>query len=227
MPLRLTITLRSLLVPALVAGVAAGLVAACLQQLFLVPLILQAEAVELGGAEHVQHGIDRALYTALFDCLGAFGFALLLAAAFSWRSRISWKQGLLWGLAGYASFALAPALGLPPELPGVEAAPLLGRQIWWIAAALATAGGIACMAFAPAGRLRLLGTVLIVLPHIIGAPGAEEASPLPAELARHFAVGSLAVSAVMWMMLGAITAAMMKRTAGMASLTDTASSAGI
>ena len=112
MSLRSPVTLKGVLLPALVAGIAAGLVAACLQQLFLVPMILQAEAVELGGAEHVQHGLDRALYTTLFDCLGAFGFALLLAAAFAWRGRISWKQGLLWGLAGYASFALAPALGL-------------------------------------------------------------------------------------------------------------------
>src|SRR6476646_81924 len=118
------VALKGILLPALVV--------ACLQQLFLVPMILQAEAVELGAAEHVQHGLDRALYTTLFDCLGAFGFALVLAAVFAWRGRITWQQGLLWGLAGYASFALAPALGLPPELPGVEAGPIVLRQLWWI-----------------------------------------------------------------------------------------------
>ena len=226
MPLRSLLTLRSLLLPALVAGIAAGLVAACLQQLLLVPMILQAEAVELGGAEHVQHGIDRALYTALFDCLGAFGFALLLAAAFAWRGRVSWQQGLLWGLAGYASFALAPALGLPPELPGVEVGPLVARQVWWIATALATAGGIACIALVPLRGARWLGAVLIVLPHVIGAPGPDATNPLPAALARDFVFGSLAVSAVMWTMIGAITAAMMNRTATTPSITDPASSAG-
>jgi cobalt transporter subunit CbtA len=225
MPLRSLVALRSLLLPALAGGIAAGLVAACLQQLFLVPMILQAEAVELGGAEHVQHGIDRALYTAMFDCLGAFGFALLLAAAFAWRGRMSWKQGLLWGLAGYASFALAPALGLPPELPGVEVGSLVARQIWWIATALATAGGIACIAFAPMRGARWLGAVLIVLPHLIGAPGADATNPLPAALTRNFVFGSLAVSAVMWTMIGAITAAMMNRTAATNSI-GPASSAG-
>jgi cobalt transporter subunit CbtA len=205
------VTLKGILLPALVAGIAAGLVVACLQQLFLVPMILQAEAVELGAAEHVQHGLDRALYTTLFDCLGAFGFALVLAAVFAWRGRITWQQGLLWGLAGYASFALAPALGLPPELPGVEAGSIVLRQLWWIATALATAGGIACIAFARPRGLRLLGAVLIVLPHWIGAPGAHPGDSASAELSRNFVVGSLAVSAAMWTMIGPITAAMMKR----------------
>ena len=226
MPLRSLLALRGLLLPALVGGIAAGLVSACLQHLFLVPMILQAEAVELGGAERVRHGIDRALYTALFDCLGAFGFALLLAAAFTWRGRISWKRGLLWGLAGYASFALAPALGLPPELPGVEAGPLVARQVWWTATALATAGGIACIAFAPARGARWLGVVLIVLPHVIGAPSVDASNPLPAALARNFVFGSLAVSGVMWTMIGAITAAMMNRTAARPSIAGAASSAG-
>jgi cobalt transporter subunit CbtA len=212
MSLKSAVTLKSVLLPAFVAGITAGLLAALLQQLFLVPMILQAEAVELGGAEHVQHGLDRALYTMLFDCLGAFGFALLLAAGFVWRGRITWQQGLLWGLAGYASFALAPALGLPPDLPGVEAGPIVLRQIWWIATALATASGIACIALARPG-LRLLGAVLIVLPHWIGAPLAHPPNPASAELSRNFIVVSLAVSGVMWIVIGAITAAMMKQSA--------------
>src|SRR5689334_25022786 len=108
MPLKSAVTLRSVLLPAFVAGITAGLLAAILQQIFLVPMILQAEAVELGGAEHVRHDIERALYTGLFDCIGAFGFALLLAALFAWRGTGSWKRGLAYGLAGYASFALAP-----------------------------------------------------------------------------------------------------------------------
>src|SRR4051794_20483508 len=116
MPL-MAVSLRRLLVAGILAGIAGGLIAAILQQIFLVPLILQAEAIELGGAQHVQHGFDRVLFTALFDCLGGIGFALLLAAAFAWRTPASWKQGLGWGLAGYACFSLAPALGLPPELP--------------------------------------------------------------------------------------------------------------
>jgi hypothetical protein len=33
----------------------------------------------------------------------------------------------------------APAIGLPPELPGIEAAALQSRQLWWVATAVATA----------------------------------------------------------------------------------------
>src|SRR5689334_5218091 len=100
MPLTARI-LRGVLLPPLVAGTVAGLVTALLHQLLLAPLILQAEAIELGGAQHVQRGIERMLLTTLFDCLGATGFALLLAAAFVWRAPSSWKQGAAWGWAGF------------------------------------------------------------------------------------------------------------------------------
>jgi cobalt transporter subunit CbtA len=211
MPLRSPATLRTLLPPALAGGIAAGVVTAILQQVFLVPMILQAEALELGVAEHVHNGLGRVLYTALFDCLGAFGFALLLATAFAWRGAMSWKHGLLWGLAGYASFALAPALGLPPELPGVESAGLAARQFWWIGTALATAAGIAAIAFSRRRGVRALGVVLLALPHVIGAPGGEGIDAVRDGLARSFALGSLAVSLVMWTTIGIVTVVVMKR----------------
>lgn len=213
MPLRVPATLRTLLLPALAGGIAAGVVTAILQQVFLVPMILQAEVLELGGAEHVHNGLDRVLYTALFDCLGAFGFALLLAAAFAWRGAVSWKQGLLWGLAGYASFALAPALGLPPELPGVEGAALAARQFWWIGTALATAAGIAAIACSRRPAVRVLGVVLLALPHVIGAPGGEGIDSVRDEVAGSFVLGSLAVSLVMWITIGIVTVVVMKRAA--------------
>src|SRR3546814_13405119 len=39
-----------------------------------------------------------------------------------------WRQGLLCGLVGFAVFTLAPGLGLRPEIPGTEAAPLADRD---------------------------------------------------------------------------------------------------
>jgi len=225
MPLRGPILLPRLLVPALAGGIAAGIVTAILQQVFLVPMILQAEALELGGAEHVYRGLDRALYTALFDCLGAFGFALLLAVGCAWRGVRTWKQGLAWGLAGYASFALAPALGLPPELPGVESAALVARQLWWLGTALATAAGIATLAFVSARRVALLGLILLALPHIIGAPGGLGIGAVREGIARNFAFGSLAVSLVMWSTIGIVTVMVMKRAEILHSIPGTASDA--
>ena len=52
----------------------------------------------------------------------AVGFALMLAGLYTLRAPTRTSQGLLWGLAGYAVFCLAPTMGLPPELPGTAAA---------------------------------------------------------------------------------------------------------
>ena len=59
--------------------------------------------------------------------------------------------------------------------------------------------------------LKLLGVVLVALPHLIGAPQPIRAdSELAADVVRAFAVGSLAISAVMWLILGALTPALMR-----------------
>ena len=69
------------------------------------------------------------------------GFALLLVSAYAFSgASVDWRRGLYWGLAAFATFTLAPGLGLPPEVPGTSAAPLLDRQIWWVATAVATGG---------------------------------------------------------------------------------------
>lgn len=211
-------SLRGLVLPALAAGIAAGAVATVLQQLFLVPLILQAETLE--AAEHVraatawepQAGLERALYTLLFNCLGAFGFALLLAGCYALRGGASWPLGLLWGLAGFASFSAAPALGLPPELPGAAAADLAARQLWWVATALGTATGLACIFLTRTPGMRVLGLLLIAAPHLVGAPHPPDVhSSIPEDLHRTFSIGSLVVSAVMWLILGAVTAVLAPR----------------
>ena len=92
-------------------------------------------------------GLERTLYTAGANILNATGFALLLAGAFSLRrTGVTWREGLLWGLAGFAAFTVAPGLGLPPELPGVPAADLNARQIWWVGTAAATLLGLGLIA---------------------------------------------------------------------------------
>jgi predicted cobalt transporter CbtA len=51
----------------------------------------------------------------------------------------------------------------------------------------------------------MLGIVLIVAPHIVGAPHAHEfTSEVPAELAGHFTASSLVVHAVLWVLVGSI-----------------------
>ena len=206
-------SLRGLLLPALLAAIAAGVVVTVLQQIFLEPLILQAENLELGRDLHAatEFDIARAAYTLLFNCLGAFGYGLLLATCYVLRGGVTPRAGLVWGLAGFASFALAPALGLPPELPGMQAADLGARQLWWVLTATTTAAGLAFIAFSRPLALRLLGVVVIAVPHIAGAPQVSQTpGELPAQMVHAFVVGSLANSALMWVILGIATSALVK-----------------
>jgi cobalt transporter subunit CbtA len=150
-------------------------------------------------------GLERVAYTALADVATAFGFALLLVAALALRgARGGWREGLHWGLAGFAAFVLAPGLGLPPELPGTEAGPLLARQLWWSATAVLSAGGLALLFLPQRASAALAGAVLIGLPHLWGAPLADEPAALaPEALARQFASTATAVSFFFWAVLGA------------------------
>lgn len=169
------------------------------------------------GAWAPRDGFERNAYTAAVNILTAIGFALLLAGFFAVRSgatgaSVSWHEGLLWGLAGFAVFTLAPGLGLPPELPGVPAAPLLSRQIWWLAAVLATAGGLALIAFRRSVPAAIAGVILLTLPHLIGAPElANIKTNVPSSLSHQFVTAVTVTSLVFWTLLGGLTSAAFAR----------------
>jgi cobalt transporter subunit CbtA len=155
----------------------------------------------------------RAVFTFIATTLTATGFALLLAGAFAVSGRaVDAREGLLWGLAGFTAFALAPAFGLPPELPGSVAAELVTRQAWWIATMAATAIGIGLLVFVRRAWAIPIAIALLVAPHLIGAPHPHEGAGLvPPELAATFAARSLGVNAVMWALLGLATGALYAR----------------
>lgn len=169
------------------------------------------------GAWEPRDGFERNAYTAAANILTAIGFALLLAGFFAVRSgatgaSVSWHEGLLWGLAGFAVFTLAPGLGLPPELPGVPVAPLLSRQIWWLAAVLATAGGLALIAFRRSVPAAIAGVILLTLPHLIGAPElANIETNVPSSLTHQFVTAVTVTSLVFWTLLGGLTSAVFAR----------------
>jgi cobalt transporter subunit CbtA len=230
--------LRRVLTAGLLAGFVAGLAFTVVQQLKVTPLILAAEVYENAEAEAApahthdgavaahthdaeawspEDGIERIAYTVAANILAGVGYGCILVAGMVFAGRrLDWRRGLLWGLAGFAAFAFAPALGLPPELPGMAAADLAGRQLWWIATALATLAGLGLFVFAPA-KMRtaaiVAGVALILLPHIIGAPEhAAESGALPAELAARFAVASLIAQAAFWAALSAVAGHLLGRT---------------
>ena len=219
---------RRLVFAALCAGLLSGLVAAAAHQFGTVPLILAAETYEqkttpaaadahshgptaahqpTAAEWELENGIERTLYTLAADLLTAIGFALLLASGLALRGgAVTWRDGLLWGLAGFAAFTLAPGIGLPPEVPGTESAPLLTRQLWWLATAIVTGAGLALLAFTRSAICAALALLLLVLPHLYGAPSpTEHAAAAPAALAHRFVVAVTVASLLFWGVLGAAT----------------------
>lgn len=146
----------------------------------------------------------RPLLTTIATTLAAIGFAFVLTGAFAVSGRqVDAGEGLLWGLAGFAVFGLAPTFGLPPELPGAVAADLVPRQIWWICTVGATASALALFVFVSRTWAIPLGIALLLVLHVIGAPHPPQGVGLvPPELSAAFAAKSLVVNAVFWTLLG-------------------------
>jgi cobalt transporter subunit CbtA len=227
------------LLAALLAGVAAGLIMGVIQHFKLTPLILEAEVFETaGGAGHSHEttaatseqpaaeqpaeeeewapsdGWQRTLSTTLTMMMAGAGFAAVLAgiALFS-GIPLTARNGLLWGLAGFISVNLAPAMGLSPELPGMPAGDLLARQIWWIGTIIATGIGIYLIAIKRQSWAIAVGIALIIAPHLIGAPQPPtHESGVPAGLAAEFAANSIAAAAAFWCVIGVFAGIALDRT---------------
>lgn len=229
----------------LIAGLIAGAVATAVQLTRLVPLIQIAEEYETAALhQHEDHastapvsspaamhepaalehgdewepeGFLRPALTAAANALTGIGYGLLLVAGMTLAGRPTGpRTGLLWGLAGFVVFAAAPAFGLPPELPGMAAAELGARQAWWLGTAAATAAGIAVAAFAPRA-LKPAAVLLLLAPHLIGAPHLGDAGAsagVPAEIAAQFVAASLLSALLFWLALGAVAGHLLGRRAG-------------
>ncbi|HQU68814.1 MAG TPA: CbtA family protein [Albidovulum sp.] len=226
---------RQIFAGALFAGLVAAALAVVLQMWLLVPLILEAEryesgelvhfaglanAPEAGGADAQAMAepaaaeaeislIERNLMTFSVDFVMFTGYALVLAAFMALRQAaggaVGVMSGALWGLGAFVALNLAPSVGLPPELPGIPAADLAARKVWWVATVAATGAGLALIAFRPGLWQVAAGVALIALPQIYGAPQtAEFGGIVPPELSAEFAARSLAVAAAQLATLGAV-----------------------
>lgn len=233
--------LRRLVLSALLVGAFSGLLLSAIQRWQVIPIINTAERFEQAraavpthgeaGHEHAAgawepaEGAERIGYTVLSNVLTAAGFALVMLAAMAIlfrrgaaarrkaATKLDWRYGLLWGLAGYVVFFVAPALGLPPEIPGAEAAPLESRQLWWAFTVVCTAAGLAVTAFGKS-PWRWAGLALLVVPHLVGAPqlGTSPFAELPADvaaeltqLARRFVWATAFANGVFWIALGGLS----------------------
>src|SRR5690606_37924389 len=100
------------------------------------------------------------------------------------------------------------------------AAEIVDRQLWWLFAAVVSAGGIAAIVFGRQWWLIGAGIVLLILPHVVGAPEPPSHDvTYPGALAGEFVVAALVVSATLWAIAGAASGWLYQR------LTTRASSA--
>lgn len=206
--------IRRILLASVVAGAAAGIALTALQSVGVAPLLVAAETYETGvedpGHDHgdawaPHDGIERTFWTGISNVATAIGFALLIVAIFAWRGGATWRQGLLWGAAGFFVFFVNPAIGIRPELPGAFAAGLLDRQLWWLLTVACSAAGVGLLILAPKALAKVGGAALLVVPHLAGAPHPEvEGGLAPGSLADSFVVASAATNAAFWLVLGVV-----------------------
>lgn len=213
---------QKLLTSAVFAGVAAGLIAALLHFYFVIPTLLEGELFEVGervhfganGSPQSERGSpglggewSRHLMTVGFNVVTyvGFGFLLLAVMAITEMKRfttITVRNGIIWGMGGFIAIQMAPAMGLPPVLPGTIGAEVEARQAWWLGTLVASGLGLWMIAFVR-GPLALMGVVLLAAPQFIGAPGLDTYwGVAPPELAAQFVSYSLGVAAVGWSCLG-------------------------
>ena len=163
-------------------------------------------------------GTERMFWTWTANVLHAFSMALLVFAVMGvclWRgtAQRSLPLALLVASAGWLSFHFWPSLGLPAEIPGMDAARMGSRQGWWVLAAVSA--GLAC-ALPAVWRSPLrwaAAAAWLALPFVVGAP-LITADPLAGfsgdaqaqlrELGTQFVWATTWVSVSFWLAMGLV-----------------------
>lgn len=215
--------LSKLLTSALFAGAAAGLIAGLLQLVFVQPVLLHAELYEGGDLVHFgaaavsAHpelpGFDpvRDILSVVFTMLTYTGYAMMLVAlmllAEERGADVTARTGIIWGIAGFVAAHFAPGFSLAPELPGVAAADLGARQVWWFATVISAGIAMWLLAFGRNWAMWGVAVILLAAPHVIGAPEPDTfTGPVPTEIAALFAARAFGVGLAAWVILGCFSA---------------------
>ncbi len=184
------------------------------------------EHAEAGTDWAPADGLERTTWTWVANLLHVFSLALLMFAVMGWWV---WRRGatpaplrlaFVVAAAGWLSLHLWPSLGLPAEVPGMDAASLGSRQGWWLLAA-----GCAALACASAALLRtrwrwLAAVAWLAVPFVSGAPqlasdplagfSADAQTQLHA-LGAHFVWVTGGIALTLWASLGAACGVVFQR----------------
>lgn len=210
------------MISALFAGALAGLIAGLLQLWFVQPVLLHAELYENGTFVHFGSGpvsahpdlppfdAMRDLLSIVFTMLTYTGYAMILVAAMSIAedrgAMIDGRTGIIWGVAGFVAFHLAPGISLAPEVPGAAAADVTARQIWWFITVGTAAVALWLLAFGASWTYWGAAVILLLAPHVIGAPEPDVfTGPAPTELGALFAARAFGIGLAAWAALGCLS----------------------
>ena len=166
-----------------------------------------------------ENGFERIGWTLAANILHAFSMALLVFAVMGgYVAKRGTAVGSLalagWvAAAGFVSLHLWPSLGLHAEVPGMDAAPLHARQLWWVLAVASAAGACAVACFVRASWRWLIVAALLALPFVVGTPQLQgdalagfgpEARVALAQLGGQFIWATTWVALSFWASLGLV-----------------------
>ncbi|MCJ8313188.1 MAG: CbtA family protein [Saccharospirillaceae bacterium] len=158
---------------------------------------------------------QRQLFSLLTNVITAFGFSVMMIALMAQiqskrSSNLTIVKRLIWGAAGFATFFAIPAMGMSPEIPGMQAADLSSRQLWWSFTVICSGAGLFIVFFAPL-KFKLVSVLLLLAPFIVGVPGFEgleflqedvETLTILNNLHHKFIYLTVIANAVFWLVIG-------------------------
>ncbi|MFK5948290.1 MAG: CbtA family protein [Methylococcales bacterium] len=211
---------RNLVLSAFIIAIVVGAIFSIYQAVFITPIIIDSEVYEVlePATNHVEawapeDGLERGSWSFVTNFLLCFSYGLVLLSVMATQTSVTAVKGLLWGTAAYISFFVAPSLGLPPEIPGMEAANLEGRQSWWLLTVILTVIALWLIAFySPISKF--VGILLLLIPHFIGAPQPEidgfintdpKAIEALTQLWHNFIIQTSLANALLWLLIGGLS----------------------
>ncbi|APW42695.1 CbtA family protein [Rhodoferax saidenbachensis] len=174
---------------------------------------------DAANAWEPENGAERIGWTWVANTLHAFSMALLVFAVMGvWLYQRGGVVATLrlagWvAAAGWLSFHFWPSLGLHAEVPGMEAAPLHARQVWWVLAVGSAVSACAVAGFARGSWRWLVAVALLAVPFVVGAPQLQgdalagfgpEAHAALEKLGTQFIWATTWVSLSFWVSLGLV-----------------------